>query len=197
MSDEHEKVLHAVVMFEQSVTTLVGPRFDRVEGRYVTRPGRLQELRDNLAGQQGAHGGHARSMPAIWIDAQMLLMEIDKTVAGWSRGGRTDDRLTKLCDASWRPQDLWMLTAYTKACLSWGDHIDELLDPKRVWTLPDPCPNCRREWIYRPDSAGEVVRVRALSVTVEKGSCRGCKEEWPSMFLIRLLKAGEMEELGA
>lgn len=196
-SEEHEKVTHAVNLLDQAVTALVGPRSDWIGGKYVTRPSRYTELRDNLAGQQGSHGAHARSMPVLWIDAMRLLMEIDETVAQWAKGSGTADRLTKACEASWRPQDLWLIAAYTKACLVWNAHIDELLDPKRVWTLPDPCPSCGKEWIYRPDSAGETVRVRALSVTVEKGSCRGCREEWPSMFLIRLLRAGEVEGLGA
>jgi hypothetical protein len=196
MSD-HETVAHAVNLLDQSVSQLVGPRHDYIASRYVTRASRYQELRDSLAGQQGAHGGHARSMPTIWIDAEMVLIELDRTVAGWAHGQGTADRLTRLCEANWRPQDLGLIAAYTKACLSWAAHIDELLDPKRVWTLDDPCPACERAWIYRKDSAGESVRSRALTVTVERATCRGCNESWPSMFLIRMLRAEAMEGLGA
>jgi hypothetical protein len=179
VTDEHEKVAHAVNMLDQACQQLTGPRMEWIEGKLHTRPSRYQEIRDDIAGQQGAQNrAHARSMPPIWIDAADWLKGVDKTIRGWIEGENTPHRLAVLVEHHWRPQDLDVITLHTKALLDWVSTADELINPTRRWTVAAACPECGVSTVYRRDNAGESVRTPALSLTAKRLECLSCRTYW-------------------
>ncbi|UQE73852.1 hypothetical protein MYK68_14045 [Gordonia sp. PP30] len=153
------------------------------------------QLVERRAGAQGTrNGSHARSMPPVVLDVIDLLAEIDATVPSWlpreaARPARwvgpesTINRLWALADAPWRPQDVPTLRTITPVIEAWTTKALALIDPPRRWTIPAPCPACGATTVYRPDSAGEVVRQPALQVTEHGCQCQHCKHLWePQLF---------------
>ena len=170
--------IHALFSFR--LTTIPGdpPRITRLESRY-------QEVRDSIAGQQGTQTGSiARSMPPLWVDATDWLRRVDHETADQitaTRTTSTSDRWLSQLDVQWRPQDTPLLQRWTTTLETWAHQADQLLGTATT-ALPvrAACPACGRRWHYRRDTAGDIVRVDALSITRGVGcSCAGCRAKWP------------------
>jgi hypothetical protein len=120
-----------------------------------------------------------------------LLIEIDRTVGGWSPGGKsTVDRLHELAAHSWRPQDCGLIDDYCAWLQHWSLTGVELLGPTPRVFLRVPCPTCGAEFAYRWSDSGDRVRVRALRVSETGCQCAACGAFWSSeMFewLARLM----------
>lgn len=120
-----------------------------------------------------------------------LLVEIDDGVAGWLREGfGTTDKLGRLRDRTWRPQDCGLLEAHTAQLARWAVTAAELLrDRPPEVALRLPCPSCGRRFFYRQTN-GESLRTWALRVSEDGARCQACDAAWlPERFefLARLL----------
>lgn len=145
---------------------------------------RWQQLVDAATGATGtSHGGHARSLPPIHVDAVDLRMMIDMCVRSWVggvglAGTETPDRLAGLAGHGWAPGDEVDLDVMTDQLAHWCADIDRLLDPPHRWDLIAPCPACGTSTIYRQDNAGETVRQPALSIADGECVCLHCQTVW-------------------
>lgn len=146
---------------------------------------RWRQLVDAATGATGtSHGGHARSLPPIHVDAVDLRMMIDMCVRSWAGGllglpgTETPDRLAALTGHGWAPGDEVDLDVMTDQLARWCADIDRLLDPPHRWDLIAPCPACGTSTIYRQDNAGETVRQPALSIADGECVCLHCATVW-------------------
>lgn len=160
----------------------------------LTAPNLYQQLHAAIPGQQGDNKTPAKSIPPLWLDPTLLIMEIDATTKSWTKTnpGSTETRLATLADKTWRPQDTDTITAMTRTINSWCDQIIALLNPEgRKYIEGAACPRCGKKSVYNRDSAGEVVKQPALKVILSQGcTCQACRAHWPPekfMFLSRLL----------
>lgn len=156
-------------------------------------PGLLAQLRNDLPGRLSDRGkAPGRSMPPLWIDSLQLLAEVDRSARGWwPKPGTTEDRLRALSDCPWRPQDTDFVLIVCRRVEGWSATAKVLLNPVSRKAVSAACPACGRRWVYGRDSAGEQVRMPALSIQAALGCvCQGCEAQWSPdryMFLIRLL----------
>lgn len=175
-----------------AIARLCGPQHRSHHQHLLTAPSLYDQLATNLAARQGDTRTPAQSLPPLWVDALQLRAEIDGEVKTWAPGGgSTPDRLTKLADKSWRPQDTDTVYAKARRLAGWCDSIVNLLDPEHKKFIDAACPSCGRRHVHRRDSAGEMVRQPALVVITNIGaSCQHCEAAWSPdryLFLCRLL----------
>lgn len=195
MSDGN--VQAAKVRMGRAVDSLCRPRIAVYHtGRYEA-PSFYDCLRSDLAGCQGDTRTPAKSLPPIWIDAQMLLEDIDTEARHWTRrknvydNRRTVERLLTLPALPWRPQDTKKVDHITTTIEQWIDSIRHLLDPTAQVHITAPCPSCGKAIVYRRDSGGDLVRQEALKWTPSAGfQCQACKASWSpeqTLFFAKLL----------
>ncbi|MDT0223478.1 hypothetical protein [Gordonia sp. AC31] len=144
-----------------------------------------EQLAAMIAGAQGTQlGGTARSMPPLWVDAADLITTIDRDIAALEpEPGTTIERLHRIADRGWRPQDVDHIDNLTAQITRWAQSIQDLLDPPKRKALPNPCPHCNTAIVYRKDSAGEVVRQPALQIGPHGCECQNCYTNWgPGYF---------------
>ncbi|AKJ72163.1 hypothetical protein GMA1_66 [Gordonia phage GMA1] len=142
------------------------------------------------AGTGTGHGGHARSLPPVHVDAVDLMQRIERRVEHWCvilgecPIARRPDRprvaaqLDALADRSWAPGMETALDLMIDSLERWRSEIDRLLDPPRRWDLIAPCPACGVQTVHRTDSAGETVRQPALSIADGECVCLHCQTVW-------------------
>lgn len=186
---------------DRAVYDLTHPRTD---GQGHWAPSLYMQLRDSLAGEKGAgYNGAPQSQPPVWVDASMLLHEIDTAAEVWHPQlcgvPPTVGRLKALRDKAWRPQDARNIHQIASACEVWCKQITNLLDPERIKHFREPngegyaaCPQCGRRTTYRTDPTdGESKRVPVLQWTAETGTtCIVCKAWWEprkTLFVSQLL----------
>lgn len=195
MSDGN--VQAAKVRMGRAVDSLCRPRLAVYHTCTREAPSLYDCLKSDVAGTQGDSRTPAKSLPPIWIDAVMLLNDIDTETRQWTRkrdvadSRTTPQRLLSLPDLPWRPQDTDKVVDMTSTIDQWTENIRHLLDPQSVKTLSAPCPTCGKQWFHRRDSAGDLVRQPALQVVASVGaSCLVCGATWSPdryLFLCRLL----------
>lgn len=125
------------------------------------------------------------------IDVLSLLHDIDTTTAvWWPDAHNTRDRLAKMREQHWTPQDVERLTAYTTKLQQWTAGGAELLgDRMTSIALRKPCPSCGQLWTHRRAGA-ENVRCYALRASDTGAQCLACNATWTPdqyRFLARLL----------
>lgn len=183
-------------VLDGAVTALIGPRRrvhlgDNGQRLIATAPSVYQEIRDNLAGQQGtAFGGVARSMPPLWVDGVDWLRRVDDTVTVWAPDatGATHDKLTYLLGWSWMPADfLWLSTAASEI-QTWIVDAEDLIAGRGRFTVSAPCPACGETEIVRIDADGEHVRAPVLQVSMKGTSCLACHHEWGIEYALALAR---------
>ena len=160
-------------------------------GRHWAPP-LLEQLRAELPGSQGDTKSPGRSLPPLWVDSLQLLTEIDGKARIWHpEPGSTIYRLQSAADKAWRPQDTDLVKVMARTVQGWTVQIRGLLDPVPQQSVSAACPCCGRRWIYRKDSAGEMVRQPALRISATVGCiCQGCEATWTPdryLFLVKLL----------
>lgn len=183
--------------FRHAITNLIDPipKLHNNEMKYA--PGLYLQLFHAVGGEQAqtGNGGGSKSKPPLWTDALVLLQDMDLMVSIWQPGYKgappTIARLKYLAEQSWRPQDVNHIKKMTNVLKSWTVDIDRLFNPVHVKHVSAPCPNCNATHTYRPDNAGETVRVPALELIVSTGCrCLVCKASWTPdkyLFLCKLL----------
>lgn len=117
--------------------------------------------------------------------ALTLIIEIDMTVAEWQPSGDGAlDRLHRLRDVSFRPEDCELIDSHRRQIAKWILTGVELLgDKPPEVALRLPCPSCGRSHVHRTNSVGERVRSWALRVSDEGARCQHCEATWqPSQF---------------
>ena len=149
-------------------------------------------LQSDLAGTQGDTRTPAKSLPPIWIDACMLLKEIDTQTIKWAPiPGHTPDRLQRISFQTFRPQDTDLVTVIANTVDGWCESIMNMLEPKARKWIDAACPSCSRKVVYHRDSGGDNVRQPALKWTANVGfECQACKAHWSpeqTLFFSRLL----------
>lgn len=162
--------------FAAAVAALINPHPDR-DSVYL-------ELRHAIHGHRAGSttGRVAQSQPPLWIDGVDLAHLIDTTVKTWERDGSgptlpTINRLRRLNERTWRPQDTALVESMTGELLAWVKRYETLVNDKPL-TLPNPCPRCDRKFAYRTID-GEQVRVAALQITLQRCVCMACHATWP------------------
>ena len=176
----------------RAVQRLTAPRPGVYHDVTLYAPSLYNALVSDLAGTQGDTRTPAKSLPPIWIDASMLICQIDTQTIKWMPvPGYTPDRLQKLSCKTWRPQDTDHVRDMAHQINAWCDSILNLLDPEGHKFISAPCPSCAVQLVYRRDSAGEQVRQPALKLVVSQGcTCQACGAFWAPdkfLFLGRLL----------
>jgi hypothetical protein len=185
-------IQHARTKLGRAVQRLTGPQI-AVYDVTVYAPSLYDCLKSDLAGTQGDTRTPAKSLPPLWLDASMLLQDIDVQTVKWIPiPGRTPDRLQRLSFQAFRPQDTDLVTTMASTVEHWCESILNLLDPQsRKFISGAPCPSCGKKTVYRKDSAGETVRQPALKLVVSQGcTCQACGAFWAPekfLFLGRLL----------
>lgn len=157
------------------------------------------QLLDSVPGQKQQRSGVSQSQPPLWTDAIDQLKAIDTKVAEWEPNWPiplpsllefaydpeppTVLRLRLINRRCWRPQDTKTVTTHTNQILAWVERIQDLLNPKPHWHLPNPCPACNTAIVYRKDSAGENIRQPALHIDKHGCTCLNCGHTWaPEYF---------------
>jgi len=184
-----------------AIDDLTEPATQFINGEAVHADGLLDQLVDELAGQQGnKHGSFARSMPPLWVDACDLLSQINTALDCWECGlpdlprprhlvHAPSARVQQLAKRSYRPQDVHGLEQITAALKAWAKKATDLLSPTPKWTLPNPCPACGEAIVYRKDPTGETIRQTALQFIGPMGcECLNCHHKWSPEYFQMLAK---------
>ncbi|MCH9737076.1 MAG: hypothetical protein K0U78_21405 [Actinomycetia bacterium] len=156
-------------------------------------------LRQALRGRQGAGGVRlvAGSRAPCSIAALDLTVAVDSCAERWEPDGKgTVDRLRRLVDRGWRPQDVAAMDAISGQLERWVVEASQLLDDETTAvSLRMPCPACGSRYSYRRSSGGETVRSDALRVSEHGAECLACRANWPPEefhWLARLLGCEEL-----
>lgn len=188
-----ENIVAARTAWERSVRKLCRPRPAVYHDTTVYVPSLYDALVSEKAGAQGDTRTPAKSLPPLWLDAVLLVQEIDTQTRKWMpKPGTTPQRLDMLTERSWRPQDTDEVRDMSRRVEGWCESIVNLLDPEsRKFIEGASCPSCGKRIVYRKDSAGEQVRQPALKVVMSQGcTCQACGAFWAPdrfLFLGRLL----------
>jgi hypothetical protein len=138
----------------------------------------LDQLRD-VHGSTTGRGSSRSARTLVHLDATELLATIDRQAAIWvSDPGTTGDRLHWLAERSYRPEDTPDIVVVADTIDGWVKKARDILTPAGHWHVVGACPECGTRTVYRPDTAGEVVRQPALSVTATGCECLACGEVW-------------------
>ncbi|OAN26771.1 hypothetical protein A4X20_30430 [Mycolicibacterium iranicum] len=179
----------AIQDLQGAVHRMVEPTDSYINNTFIRIPGLYAQLRTALAGQQGSrNGGHARSLPTVWVDAVEQLDNIDFMLDVWTRSrGHTVDQLRALAAQHWTPADVHKIRRFADIINAWADGLVKLLNHEHVRYLSAPCPVCGMDIVQKQDSAGEYVRVPALAISVDTGcTCQNelCGYYWaPNRFI--------------
>lgn len=158
------------------------------------------QLLDAVPGGQGNASRVPQSSPPMCLDAASLKAEIDTATSIWEPKPVIDAsqpnippitiiRLQALEHRTWRPQDVRGIQQIATNINSWCESIKTMLNPTPQWTLPNPCPACNVAIVYRPNSAGEIVRKPALNISVGSGCiCLNCHHEWAPAYFQHLAR---------
>lgn len=143
---------------------------------------RYDELAQAVAAHRGGSGGKWQGQLPFWVDAMMLLGEIDDAVVKMHPApnewpGWTAERLQVLEAKKWRPQDCDDVFKHAKELETLVALVDKLFNPQPI-PLDDACPKCGVKTVYR-NSDGEQVRTPALQITELGCTCGNCKANWP------------------
>ena len=176
----------------RAVQRLTAPRPTHLNDTTRFQPSLYNCLKSDLAGTQGDTRTPAKSLPPIWVDASMLLRDIDVQTIKWAPiPGDTPARLQRISFQTFRPQDTDFVSGIARTVDGWCESITGLLDPEGHKYISAACPSCGKETVYRKDSAGDIVRQPALKLVVSQGcTCQACNAFWAPekfMFLGRLL----------
>lgn len=186
---------------QRAVYALIDSRAQLVNGKVAHIPSLYLQLYDAVPGEQG--NGHApgRSMPPLWVDASMLLTQIDTAARRWKPAYTqpvrevahllppTICRLREILQQSWRPQDTRLMDDMSAQLEAWVIDVETLLTPPPRQTISAACPNCGHKTALRRDSAGELVRVPVLQVVAADGcTCLVCKAFWPPSHYMHLCR---------
>lgn len=189
-------IMAAKVKLKRAVDRLIEKRPVVYYDTTLFQPSLYACLVSDISGTQGDTRTPAKSLPPIWIDASMLLTEIDRKAKTWyPKPGDTKHRLQSVCFQPWRPQDTDHVKEITRTVNSWCETIINLIEPEdRKYISGAACPACGRDIVYRRDSAGDMVRQPALKMVVNQGcTCQHCDASWQPeqyLFLGRLLGYG-------
>ena len=176
----------------RAVQRLTGPRPAVYHDTTVYQPSLWKCLVSELGGGQGEDRSPGKSQPPLWIDAMMLIADIEDTTMKWCpKVAHADKRLQVLSFASWRPQDTDRVTDMAREVEHWCESIIGLLEPESRKYIQAACPNCNRFKVWKKDSTGEVVQQPALKWTAAVGvQCQACRTQWAPdqmLFFGRLL----------
>ncbi|AVJ50266.1 hypothetical protein I5J36_gp50 [Mycobacterium phage Mendokysei] len=197
---QHDEDLPALLdELDAAIAAVTEPRIGYVGGRVVTGPSLLDQVHASIAGQQGTSNGNAaRSLPPIWLDAADVLAGIDAALQHWATPGKLPalprpvelvttraGRIRQLRKRPWTPATYRQLKAVVTEVKMWTADIERILNPIRKKFIAAPCPNCETETVYRPDSAGENVRMPALQIIADRGCiCLECNATWtPDLYM--------------
>jgi predicted RNA-binding Zn-ribbon protein involved in translation (DUF1610 family) len=186
-------IVAAKAKLSSAVNRLCDPRMAVYHDQTRYAPSLYMQLATDLSGTQGDTRTPAKSLPPLWLDAVLLLNDMDKQVRTWKpcRRATTPQRLAMLRDKPWRPQDTETVTDMHHTINAWCESILSLQNPESVKHISAPCPSCGRAIVYRRDKAGDLVRQPALKIVTNVGcSCQHCQAHWGPeryMFLCKLL----------
>lgn len=164
---------------------------------------RYDEMRSDLAGQQGTStGGVARSLPPVWVDGLDRVTEVDRRVAWWTEqfgldgeqgrvdvvaygimldtAGTTTARLRNVASYQWPNDQVWLMYGglIARELEGWQVAAEQLVEGVKQGKLEviAPCPECGERYVYRKDSAGEIVRHAALQMALVGCKCLSCND---------------------
>lgn len=182
-----------------AIHALCQPRPHHLNGHTVWLASRYDDLRDalDITGSRAGSGDGSAKAPC-WVDALKLVIQVDSRTAEWDSADTTPQRLHRVQDHPWRPQDCEYMTEITNDIQRFVQAIDDLFAVKPIYlrrevdgkTVPVACPLCGHDYAYRLADTGERIRTPALAITVERAVCQQCHEVWPCErfeFLGRLL----------
>jgi len=193
VADEHT-LPDAVDRLYAAVGGLVDPAKELINGAVLAGPSAYAALVSEIPSKSSGNTysrGAGRSIPAAWVDAVDLRVQIDtRTKQMQPEGHSTPHRLRALASRRWAPPDTTLVREYAEEIGSWVLSIRALLEPESVKQVSVPCPSCGTRWVYR-NNAGEQVRQSALQIITHTGcKCLACKSYWPPsayLFLCRLM----------
>ena len=188
----------AISRLGDAISQLIEPRCQIIQGQMRWTDCWYLQLHASKAGDQGkGRQSVAGSIVPFWVDAVMLLGEIDTAVAAWEPRPLIDVsgdyvppitmiRLKAIFRRAWRPQDVSSIDQIGEIVRSWVKEISTKLDPPAKWSLPNPCPACSTAVVYRKDSSGERVRQPALQIGPNGCECLKCHTVWSPQYFQHL-----------
>lgn len=186
----------------------------------VIRPSVYDEMRSDLAGQQGTStGGVARSLPPVWVDGLDWVTQVDRRVAWWTdqfgldgeqgrvdvvaygimfdTAGTTTARLRNFAAYQWPNDQIWLMYGglIARELEGWQVAAEQLVEgvKQRKLEVIAPCPQCGERYVHRKDSAGEIVRQAALQMTLDGCKCLSCNDLWAQDNLLTLSRVIDYE----
>ena len=184
--EDYDHLPAARERLRDAVHALCGPVVEYHDGRVLTAPSLLEQVRESMFPGRGPEGNYRRAgrrLP-LWLDPLELHNEIDVASLCWSRGGSTAERFSALVERTWSVEDCKRIGVMCDALEQWAAQIKELLDPPARWSLPNPCPACGTAVVYRRNSSGESVRTAALQIGPRGCECQNCRTVWqPDRFV--------------
>lgn len=165
-----------------AVAALADPQPVWIGGACRWQDALYTRLRDAL---QPRHQAGRRQVPGsrapCRTDILSMVIDVDMTVALWQPDGDgAVDRLHRLRDTRWTPEDCEQIAEHTTQIRSWACKAVELLgDRPATVALRLPCPACGRSHVPGRNTAGEPIRRWALSVSEVGARCAGCDTAWP------------------
>lgn len=172
---------------EVAVDQLTRPGTERIESgdpkkpwRYAPVPSLLEQLDDARGANSGSSGGFSdRSKPPCFLDAVMLLAEIDKELRPYSRRPTRAERVRAWSGAMHAVTDPDVLDRETTRAEEWVRRVRTLLYPVATVDLPGRCPMCQtdRVEVGSDDDEHETVSRHALRA-VEADEMTGAPTAW-------------------
>jgi predicted RNA-binding Zn-ribbon protein involved in translation (DUF1610 family) len=182
--DEDGDLIAAMNDLTAAVGRMVSPQISFVDSQIRRAPSLYMQLFDAVSGEQAQSGSGtgSKSRPPFWTDAFDLKNKIDIRLEfeqiAFQGVPASVGRMRELLRREWRPQDVRKIGQLTDALQEWADAIVNTLSPPRKWSVPNPCPNCGKAVVYRPDSGGQMNRQPALQFTTDGCTCANCKYVW-------------------
>ena len=184
----------ATTALHRAVADMFTEQRKQFAGRTLTAPSLYRQLQDLIHGETGERSGGRPGAP-LYVDALEIMIRIDTESARMCRGtSNVETRIHWLINHQYRPQDSTLVEGWANQIVQWTRLTQAILDPEPHWTLPEPCPECRRSVVYRT-VAGEEIRQPALHITSEGCRCHHCRTLWtPEKFelLAKILKPEEV-----
>lgn len=144
-------------------------------------------------GRGGSQQPHQRV--SLDIDAVQLLAKIEQRVRGWAiaAGVRPTGNAWPPVDrvlVAWRDLDPDPDPARARKLAGWVQAIEDLLDPPRTSTLPDPCPLCGTAYVDTAEVHGRPLQVHTRTPAERSAiTCRACSHVWHGIDGARTLAA--------
>lgn len=181
---------YAIRQLRQAIHRMTEPTRTYENNTYLEADSLYRQLQTAVHGQQSqtGTGSGAKSKLPFWVDAADQLHNIDLMINIWPTGTPGDSirQLHALAAKTWTVDDSHRVRRLASIIDAWCDDIETLLSDEHGKHVSAACPACGAESVLHRDSAGELIRSPALTISATTGcTCRNCETYWaPERFML-------------